>query len=320
MFKILWNNFSKNNAQKREALIALTAASFIWGASTPLLKWMLAVVPIFLLAYLRFFTAALLLLLFRPNLKIDKKDVPTVIFASLLGTTFHIPIFFWGLSYTSAINAGVLGAATPLLTLLLAAFYLKEKIKFTVFIGGVIGIAGLIIILLDGGSENGISQNIFGNFLLLSSTLSWIFYEMVSKKLFKKYNALTITFYTFLIGGVTFMPLALMDLTRMDSGFFLKKEFYIGIPITIIFTSTLAYYLWQWGISKLDVVRAGFFQYLNPVVSTIFSFFFLGEPITQSFIFGTVFIFTGLIIAEKKLHLPEIHLIHHVLRNKKNSH
>lgn len=315
MFKLLWNHLSKSNAQKREALIALTLASFIWGASTPLLKWMLAIVPIFLLAYLRFFTAALLFLALRPNLKIDKKDIPTVIFASLLGTTFHIPIFFWGLSNTSAINAGVLGAATPLLTLLLASVYLKERIKFTVLLGGIIGISGTAIILLEGLSGSGFSQNIFGNFLLLTATVSWVFYEMVSKKLFKKYNALTITSYTFLIGGITFMPMALLDLTRMDSGLLLRKEFYIGIPITIVFTSAIAYFLWQWGISKLDVVRAGFFQYLNPIIATVFSYYFLGEPITQSFILGTVFIFSGLVIAEKKLHLPEFHLLHHVLKH-----
>ncbi len=314
---MFWHNFEQNHIEKRKALLALTTASFIWGASTPLLKWMLLLIPIFLLAFLRFFSAAILLLLLRPKLKIEKNDIPTIIFASLLGSTFHIPVFFWGLTLTSSINASILGATAPLITLLIASFYLKERIKSNLLLGGVIGIAGTSVILLEGLTKQGLSMSIFGNFLLLASTVSWVFHEMVTKKLFKKYESLTITFYTSLIGGLTFLPFAFMDALKVPPNFIYRPEYLIGIPVSIVFTSTVAYYLWQWGLSKLDVVRAGFFQYLNPVVGTIFSFIFLGEKITSPFVIGTIFIFGGLVIAEKKLHLPEVHLIHHILKTSK---
>lgn len=310
-----------NQSEKRKALLALTASSFIWGASTPLLKWMLAIMPVFLLAFLRFFSASILLLIFRPKLKIDRKDIPTIIYLALLGSTFHIPIFFWGLHYTSAINAAVLGSATPLITLIFASFFLKERIKSNLLLGGLVGITGTAIILFQGISQAGLSMSIFGNFLLLISTLSWVLYEVVSKKIFKKYDALTITFYTSFIGGVSFIPLALFDIYNLKIDLVSRPEFYIGVPVSIVFTSTIAYFLWQWGLSKFEVARAGFFQYLNPIIGTVASYFFLGEKITTAFVIGAIFIFSGVVLAEKKfhLHLPEFHLLHHILKPKLSS-
>lgn len=284
----------------KQAFIALLIASVIWGATAPVMKWTLLITPIFLLAFLRFFFATLLLLFFKPKLNIAKPDIPLVIIASLFGVTFNIIFFFYGIKFSSAINAGIIGSSVPIITLIASFWFLKEKVSKGMLIGAGLGMFGIFIVMLEPLFKSGLSQNALGNIFHLIATFSWVGYEIVSKKLFKKYNAMTITFYSFLIGALTFLPFCFSDLINVFPKLIFDSQFIIGALYGIIFSSTIAYFLWQWGLSKFDAARVGFFQYLNPVVTTIVAFFLLGEQITMFFIAGAIFIFSGLFIAEKR--------------------
>jgi len=80
------------------AIIALILANIIWGASFPIYKWALEIIPPFMFVVIRFLGGALIILPFvYKSLKIERADVPKLIFASLLGLTIAIPMLFFGL-------------------------------------------------------------------------------------------------------------------------------------------------------------------------------------------------------------------------------
>ena len=302
---------------KHFAILALISASVIWGLTGPVMKLTLQSVPIFSLAFIRFGAASILLFPFVVNkLKIKKEDLPIIIIAAFSGVTFNIAFFFWGLTLTTALNSGIIIATAPLFILLGAVIFLKEKITRRLIVGLIIGVIGIGIIIGQDVLKNGASLSPLGDFIILLSLLAFVFYDILSKKLFKRYSPLTITFYSFLIGAISFFPASYFEfvnnsawMTKLDSNML------FGIIFGIFFSSFAAYSFWQWGLSKIDAAQAGFFYYLDPVSSTLGAVILLSEKITQPFVLGSILIFLGLFFAEG--HLPYHTLIEHTLRKLK---
>ncbi len=305
--------------EKREALFAITIAAMIWGANAPISKWTLQFISVESLAFIRFYLAFIFFyLIFRPSLKVAKKDIPLMFLSGFIGITLHIPLLYIGLTLTGAINAAIIASSIPILTLFFSSVFLKEKISGKFLIGGLIGLFGVVFIVLEPIFEQGFSGNFIGNLLLLCSAVTFIIYEIISKKLNKKrYHSTTITTYSYLIGFISFLPFYLMDISK-NGFYFLNTPALIGIGFILFFASLTAIPLWQWGISKLEVSRIGFFLYLDPVVAFIVAFFLLGEVISSHMLIGALFIFAGLYVAENTIHFPHFHLYHaHIKRAKK---
>ncbi|MCL4417029.1 MAG: DMT family transporter [Actinobacteria bacterium] len=294
------------------AIFALLAASTIWGATGPIMKYTLLTVPLFTLAFTRFFFASLILLPFvYKKLKINKEDLPVLTLCACSGITFNISFFFLGLTLTTALNAGIIISTLPIFTILFAIFFLKEKIKKRLVFGAIIGISGIGIIIGHDITKNGVSLSPVGDFILLLSMFSFVIYEIFSKKLFKKYSPSVITFYAFAIGALSFLPAFIYEttynLTWVNN---LSNTVILGIIYGIFFSSLSAYCLWQWGLSKIDASKAGFFFYLDPIASTVAAVLILSEKITTSFALGAILIFLGLFFAEGRL--PYHTLIKHL--------
>lgn len=309
----LLSRITRHHNERSQALLALTIASILWGITTPVLKWSLEGTPPFLFAFLRFLIAGVVFYaIARPTLKIQKNHIWILIISLFLGTSVHIMLAFYGIRLTTALNASFISMGSPFLTLVAGSLILREKMRKNLILGGLLGLVGMLFLVIGPFSDGNLpSTHIAGNLLLSMSIGLWIVYEIIAKKyLFPHYSVSTITFYAFVIGLVSVFPFAFGDLLKASSSLFTTKLI-IGILFTSIFSSVFAFSLWQWGVSKIEVSRVGFFIYLDPVTSSILAIVLLGETFTPSIIFGTLFVLGGLYIAEKKIHFPHIHLFHH---------
>lgn len=295
------------SSDHKRAILALTLASILWGVTPAVMKLTLTSIPVFTLAFIRFGTATLLLLPFilrSHKLKIANHDVPLVVLSGLTGVAIHIPLFFFGLKFTTALNAGIFVAAIPIFTLLAAHMFLKEKLRRTLFLGALLGTLGIGVII--GQDLFKVTLSPFGDLLILLSTLSFVAYEIVSKKLLRIYNPMVLTFYTFAIGAIIFLPFAYTELMNEPNWIArISDQAVFGVLYGIFFSSLAAYALWQWGLSKIEVSRVAFFLYLDPIVATVTAVLLLSERITPSFVIGAVLIFLGLFVAEQKF--PHYH-------------
>lgn len=281
------------------AYLLVIIAAIIWGATPAIMKLTLTQIPIFTLAFIRMFIASLIMfLLFRNKLKIQKKDIYTFINLSLTGVTLNISLFFIGLKLTQAINAAFLIAAAPLLTVVAAHLFLKEKLEFRLILAGLVAIFGLGIIV---GQPAGLlnTKEITGNFLLLLSSLAWVAHEIIAKKLLKTYNSNVVTFYAMFIGAMTFLPLYLMEFFTSPNWLLsVNTTGFLGLLYGIFFASLIAYWTWQKGLKSLPAGEASFFFYLDPISGALFSIILLGEKITPNLVFGGILILTAVILAE----------------------
>ncbi len=286
----------------RTAYLSLFIAATIWGITIPAMKYALEYVPVFVLAFIRFAGASLILYPFvRKNLAIKPQHFLLIIAAGLTGISFHIAFFFYGLTYTSASNAGVLFASAPLFTLLFAALFLREKISKRMIFGALVGFIGIIVVTIP-HAHGTVTFAPIGDILILASTFSLVLYQIFSKKLFAHYTASVVTFYSFLIGSITFAPMALQYFVQKPTFFTeLPTNSLLAIGFGIVFSSFIAYSLWQKGLTKVSASRVGFFLYLDPIIATVTAVILLNETITPLFVIGSFLIFGGILIAHSHI-------------------
>jgi len=292
------------------AIAAFVCTNIIWGAALPIYKWSLENIDPFLFAFFRFFLAALIIFPFtKYKLKIHKVDYLTLVGASLSGITLCITFWFLGLKLSESINASIIGSAGPLFTLIVAVLYLHEKLKMKTIIGSVISFIGIMIIVWRPDVNSG---SVLGNVFFFLATISGMIHGILIKRLSGKYNFLSLTFWTFLIGALGLMPLALYS--TYAHGFFTNINYQgiIGLAYGTIFSSVIAYALFAYGMKFLPVNETGVFSYIDIIVTVLVALPLLGESITLPYVIGSVLVLGGIYITETKRFSHHYHKLKHV--------
>lgn len=283
--------------------IALLIAHLIWGINFVVAKLTLEEIPPSSLAFLRFAIASLFLAPFfiaeSKKVSIKKEDLPALIAAGVFIITLNIIFFFEGIVRTTAINASVITLVIPMISVLAGWWFLKEKVFLINLAGIFIGLMGALIIIgipeLILGEQS--LTTLFGNFLILLASVSFVVGSIFSRQMLKKYPSLTVTAIAFMVGTVTFFIPALKEYlldatwpTRVGMiGIF-------GIFYMALLSSISAYLLFEWGLAKTNVSQAQLFQYIEPFIAAFFAVLILSEQITVSFIVGAVLIGAGVFL------------------------
>lgn len=281
--------------------LAIITAHSIWGIHFVVAKLTLQEIPPMSLAFLRFVLAFILLspflILESKKLKIAKEDLPKLIAVGVFMVTLNISFFFEGLTRTTATSASVLTMTVPVLSVLLGWWFLKEKVYVVNlaglslgFIGTVLTI-GLPLIILGLQSANEI---LLGNFLIIIASICWVIGAIISKDMLKKYSTLLVTAIIFLVGILTFFIPAVSEYLKNPS--WTGQVTYLGLAGLFFIaaaSSVSAYFLFEWGLSKLGVIKADLFQYIEPIVATTLAVILLNEKLRFSFVIGALLIALG---------------------------
>lgn len=299
-----------NLSSKQKAVIALIIANTIWGAASPIFKWSLQDIPLFTLAYLRFFIASLILFPFaiKRNLKIAPKHFPHLVALTLCGITLNITFFFMGLNLAPSINAPIIASSGPIILILASIFILKEHPSRKTIVGTLVSLIGVFVIIGRPLFEEGFNIDAFwGNMFFLIATIGAVGHTIINKEIADKYSSLVITFYSFLLGSLTFLPFFVYETWQNGGLVQLDIRGSIGLIFGIFLSSTLAYSLFHWSMSRISASEVGIFTYIDPVVATVIAIPLLGEVVTPLFIIGSFFVFAGIFVAEGRLHYHPFH-------------
>lgn len=253
------------------------------------------------LSFLRFFIALILISPFlwteRKKIHVDRADLPLIIVVGSLLITFTIAFFYQGLLRTSTIDASVLTMSVPILSVILGWWFLREKVFVMNLVGIGAGLIGAILILglpslIAGGSFS--AQKILGDILILLSSLSFVVGAVLSKRLLKKYSTLTLTGMIFLVGMVSFAVPALDEYLK-NPGWVSELSLVglLGLGYISLASSVIAFFLFEWGLNKLGVIKADLFQYIEPLIATTLGVLILQERLQYSMIIGGILIGLG---------------------------
>jgi drug/metabolite transporter (DMT)-like permease len=252
---------------------ALLVAYLIFGLNTPVSKTLLAggdISPM-ALTFFRFAGAAALYWLAALGVKkeqVCRRDICLFFIASMFGILINQMSFIVGLSMTSPIDASVITTTVPILTMILAAFFLREPITWKKAGGVLTGAAGALLLIFNGNPVHAGSANRTGDWLCVLSCTAFALYLTVFKKLIFRYSAITSMKWMFLYATVISLPFCWRDVASVPYAA-LPPDRVIRMAFVIVLATFVAYLLIPTGQKSLRPTVVSMYNYLQPIVSSV---------------------------------------------------
>lgn len=204
------------------AHLAILVANILFALNVPNVKFILSSgeIPNLALNYARVGGGALLFWLtsiFIPNEKVARKDLFLIFLASLFGVQFNQLTFILASPFTSPVDISIIATLIPIITMCLAAIFLREPITWKKTLGILIGASGaLIIILTTAKNPTTASNPLLGNSLFLLSCIIFSSYLTIFKNVILRYKAFTFMKWMFLFAAICQLPICYKDFLSVD--------------------------------------------------------------------------------------------------------
>ena len=252
--------------------LSLFIAYIIFGLSAPIGKSVMTsggVDPLSL-TYFRMVGAAALFWgasLFMPGERVSKKDLLLLLGAALFGVVINQLCYIRGLSMTSPVDASLITTLGPIITMLVAAIYLKEPITFKKILGVLVGAAGVLLLILTGVQILNGESHTLGNLLCLASSLSFAVYLTVFRDVVRRHSSITVMKWMFLYAAaictpVCFWNVSAIDYPSLSAATWWKVAFVVGCATFI------SYMLLPIGQKYLRPTIVSMYNYIQPIVSS----------------------------------------------------
>lgn len=224
---------------------------------------------------------------------------PTLLVLGLLGSLVFSGLGYWGLRYTSAINASLMNSSLPLFIALIARIILGTRIKGLQAVGMVVSLCGVLLLISRGELTAllGLAVNP-GDLLILTGVLTWSIYTVTLRWRPPAVHPLTLLTSTCAIGMFSSAPLLAWELSRgvMPA---LTPGVLLWLVFLGLFPSLAAFFCWNAAVKSLGPSVAGLFIHLVPVFGTIFSIIFLGEQLHLYHLAAISLVFAGLFVSSR---------------------
>ncbi len=287
------------------AYAMLIGSVFLWGLTVVPMKWTLETIQPFTVMFLRLLLASLFLLPFafirRRRSPIQTAPIPWLRIAmlSLTGVSGYFWLNTYGISLTSGVNASIISATLPLFTLLLAAFYLKEQILLTQWIGLALGIGGVLLITIQPQAAG--QHSFWGDFLVLASQLIWTVYIVQLKRPRgeEKISSEMFTALSFFLGSLMLLPFALWEIGHFGLPTISGKS--LASFLFLVFCCTmLAYLLWNKALETIAAAKAGIYLNAIPLFNVLTAILLLNEQMSWRTVLGGSLVLAGVVWAERR--------------------
>jgi drug/metabolite transporter (DMT)-like permease len=281
---------------------ALLVMATIWAVNFSVSKVALAELSPLAFNALRFpLAAALLYLVLRSRGMVPlptRAEWPRVLVLGILGNLLYQMCFIFGLDRTTAGNASLLLASTPMITALLSAGVGHERVRPRVWLGVVATFGGILLVVLGGRARHAAGANtLAGDLIMFGASIAWAFYTVGSRPLVERYGALPITAWTLWIGTVGLVLAGLFDTLRTDlqqvSALTWGAVLYAGV-----LSIGVAYMIWYYGVATLGNTRTSTYSNVVPVIALLTAWLWLGEVPSAAQLAGTAVILTGVSVAQ----------------------
>jgi S-adenosylmethionine uptake transporter len=222
----------------------------------------------------------------------------------LRGLILFAGMFIWcyGLDASQLGIACLINFTTPMFTLILAAFILKEKVEKPRILATIVGFLGVAIVL----NPQTASFPIAAASLFLLSAICFAILDVLNKVLITRENMLTSLFYTGLFTMLFSSMMVAISYSRSQefTPFSLEKFIHGGLSIGRVNISllillgmgaNLLMFCLLKSFSHIDVSATAPFRYIELILANTFGYLFFDEKISTNTIWGAIIIVPSVI-------------------------
>jgi drug/metabolite transporter (DMT)-like permease len=265
--------------------LLLTSSMTLVGTYVALSKPLVAVIPVFALAFLRFAIAwvAMLPWTFRApgETTLTRTEQWLFFLLSFFGNFLFSICMLSGIALTTATAAGVTLATLPAVVALLSRWFLRETLTLRVWIAIALAVTGIMLLQVAKTTKPvaGADNALLGNLLLFGAVVCEAIYVIISKRLSATRSPLRVSALINLLGLLLIAPLGLWQLAAFDAGS-LTASLWLLLIFYSLAASLFAVWMWVAGLKRVAASHAGVFTVALPVAATLVGIFFLGESFT----------------------------------------
>lgn len=289
------------------AYACLALSMSLVGSYVALSKPLVAAIPVFLLAWLRFGIGGLAMLHWLRKPADEAPMTPAtrrlVFLESFLGNFLFSICMLFGVSLTSAVSAGVIMASIPAVVALLSWVFLREHIGPRIWAAVACAAAGIGLLALAkpdaaghgaGGTPGQLAW--LGNLLVFGAVICEASYAVIGKKLTGALGPRRITALINLWGFALVTPFGVYMALQFDFGSVTP-----GIWVLLVFYSLAAsvwtVWLWMTGLKVVPAAQGGVFTVMLPVSAALVGVFVLGESLTGLQLMAFAIALVGVVLA-----------------------
>lgn len=259
---------------------AMVFVNVMWGLSFILSKHaMTAGFPSMTLAFLRYVVATALLIpmvfVREKGLKLHKKDILPMFLSGLVGITLYYGFEYAGIQRTSTVNASLILAAIPILTMVVEALIYRTAMTGRQILGSLISLAGVFMVVFTGASEG--SASIWGDLCILGAAIVWVAYIFISRSLREKYSSLSMNAWQAVASLITLFPMALAEKTQWQP---VPWDGWAAMILLAAICSALCYWIYGNVLCELSPLASAIFINLIPLTTILGGVLFLGESLS----------------------------------------
>jgi drug/metabolite transporter (DMT)-like permease len=298
------------------AFACLAGSMAVVGSYVGLSRLLLAVFPVFLLAWLRFGIAAVAMLPWTRRAEgeppLSPRDRRLLFWESFLGNFGFSICMLTGVAATSAVAAGVVMAAIPATVAVLSRIFLGERISPRV--GGAIVLAatGIAVLALarapeggaGGGNAGAPAAPWWGYALLFGAVVCEASYVVIGKRLATTVSPRRISALINLWGLALITPLGLWQAVGFDFGV-VGADMWALLGFYALAASVVTVWLWMKGLQHVPASQAGIFTVCLPVTAALVGVLALGEPFGPAHAAAFALAVAGLLLATWPSRAPQ---------------
>jgi drug/metabolite transporter (DMT)-like permease len=272
--------------------LRLTCVPFLWGGTFIAGRVISAHLPPATAGFIRFVFATLALLValhFTEGLRalttLSRRQLLGTMALGATGIFIYNLLFFTALSVLPAGRTSLIIALNPVVTLLLAATFLGDRLSPTRWLGVTLALLGVWIVVTRGDLSQ-IAQSLGkGELSMFGAVSAWAVYTLLGRKLLQGLSPVLATLWAAIWGTLFLGLLALRDISSVHAGSF-TPEVWAGLAFLGVLGTAVAFVWYYEGIRQLGAARTVVFNNLVPVFGVLLGWLILGEPLSVSLLAG----------------------------------
>lgn len=270
--------------EKKTVYLMLVLTAIFWSGAFITGKLAVEEFPPVMLTFFRFlislpFIFGILIWKQPSRWRPTRKQWGPIILLGIIGIFLYHTLFFYSLNYTTAINASLIGATTPMFTAILAVVWMGNIIRLRQVFGILCSLLGVFLVITNGNWQviRTLDLN-SGDILMLLAVMSWSLYSVISVKVMKQYTItpMMLTAYTFLVCTLITAPMVIWEGSAVHIAQ-ITWGGWLSVVYMAIFSSVIGYLFQTIAIQQIGAYKASVFNNLVPVFTIVLSIFTLGE-------------------------------------------
>lgn len=245
----------------------------------------------------------------RPGLNLREWRI--LLIAAFLGVPVQFLLQFAGLARTTVSHAALMVGTLPVLLAGAAALFAHERLDRVGWLTLAASSMGAALIAFGGSHHTGRGDapSLTGDLMIVASLIFSLGWILLNQRLLRRHSPLVVTSYGLASGTV--MLAAWVFSVDGPPPIHITPTAWLALAASGLLCTATTTLLWNWGLTRVPVSRAGVFLNLEPIIGSLLGVFLLAEHLGAIAWLGGGMIVTAAIILTSRptRHVEEQSLI-----------